>query len=116
MSASASIPWYDSVEGFIWNAATGTLSQAQKDALIAQEAASVTQASGSAADPTAIATQAQNDVTSVLTLNKADPSQASLFNNPGLDSLLQKAGWVVLIVALAALVYFVVEAYAAFRK
>ncbi len=116
MSASASIPWYDQVEGFIWNAATGTLSPAQKSALVAQQVAGVTQASGSAADPAAIQSQAQNDVTSALTLNQADPSQASLFNNPGLDSLVQKAGWVIAIISVAALIYFVVEAYAAFRK
>lgn len=117
MAAAASLPWYDEVEGFVWNAATGTLTQAQKDALIAQQVQGVTQASGPGAtvDTSAIAAQAQKDVTNVLTLNKADPSQASLFNNPGLDSIFQKAGWVIAIVAGAALLYFIVEAYYAFR-
>lgn len=115
MSAAASVPWYDSVEGFIWNAATGTLSPAQKSALIAQQTASVIQASGSSADPTSIAAQSQADVTAALTLNQADPSQASLFNNPGLDSVFQKAGWVVALISGAALIYFVIQAIRAFR-
>lgn len=116
MSASASLPWYDEFGGFIWNAATGTLTQAQKDALIAQQAASVTAAAGGSSDPTAIAAQASQDVTAALTLNNADPSQASLFNNPGLDSLFQKASWVVAVVAIAAFLYFALEARAAFKK
>ena len=114
--AAIALPWYERIEGTIWNAATGTLTQAQKDALVAQQVAGVTRASGSGpVDTSAITAQAQHDVTSVLTSDNADPSQASVFNNPGLDSILQKAGWVIAIVAGAALVYFLVEAYYAFR-
>lgn len=114
--AGVALPWYEEIEGSIWNAATGTLTDAQKQALIDQQIAGVTQASGSGpVDSTAVATQAQQDVTAVLTMNNADPSQASIFNNAGLDAILQKAGWVIAIAAIAALVYFLVEAYHAFR-
>lgn len=114
--AAIALPWYQEVEGVIWNAATGTLTQAQKQALIDQQIAGVTKASGGAAiDSSSIATQAEKDVTTVLTSNNADPSQASVFNNPGLDAVLQKAGWAIAIIAGAALVYFLIEAYRAFR-
>lgn len=114
--AGVALPWYEEIEGSIWNAATGTLTDAQKQALIDQQIAGVTRASGAdPVDATAIATQAQQDVTAVLTMNNADPSQASIFNNPGLDAILQKAGWVIAIAAIAALVYFLVEAYRVFR-
>lgn len=114
--AAIALPWYQQIEGSIWNAATGTLTQAQKDALVAQQVAGVTRASGSGpVDSAAITAQAQSDVTAVLTADNADPSQASIFNNPGLDSILQKAGWVIAIVAGAALVYFLIEAYYAFQ-
>jgi len=114
--ATATLPWYQQIEGSIWNAATGTLTQAQKQALIDQQVAEVTKASGSGpVDTTSIAAQAEHDVTAVLTGDNADPSQASIFNNPGLDAVLQKAGWAIAIIAGAALVYFLVEAYHAFR-
>ena len=112
--STAALPLYQQVEGFFWNAATGTLTQAQKDALIAQEVAGVTRASGGSGDPSQIAAQAESDVTATLILNKADPSQASIFS-PGLDAVVQKAGWVIAIVAVAALIYFAIEAYFAFR-
>jgi len=112
--STASLPLYAKVEGFFWNAATGTLTQAQKDALVAQQVASVTQAGGGSGDPAQIAAQAQSDVTTVLTQDNADPSQASLFS-PGLDAILQKAGWVIAIVAVAALLYFAIQAYYALR-
>lgn len=114
--AATTLPWYDQIEGSIWNAATGTLTEAQKQALINQQIAEVTKASGSGpVDSTSIAMQAEHDVTTSLTSNGADPSQASIFNNPGLDAVLQKAGWAIAIIAGAALVYFLIEAYYAFR-
>ena len=117
MSASAdalsalSLPWYEKIEGSIWNAATGTLSDAQKKALIAQQVAMQTQASGDAPVSTqALESQATADVSAVLTANHADPSQASLFNNPGLDNLFQKFGWIIAIATVAAFFYFLLEA------
>lgn len=116
MSASAdalsslSLPWYEKIEGVVWNAATGTLTDAQKQALIEQQIQSVTQASGGNADAASIQAQATADVTGALTVNQADPSQASLFNNAGLDNLFQKFGWVVAIAAVAAFFYFLLEA------
>lgn len=113
--AAVSLPWYEQIEGAIWNAATGTLTAAQKQALVNQQIAGVTQASGSGpVDTAGITAQANQDVTTVLTMNNADPSQASIFNNPGLDAIFQKVGWVIAIAAIAALVYFLVEAYYAF--
>lgn len=115
MSAAASVPWYDSVEGFIWNAATGTLSPGQKTSLETAQATEVSNGSAGSVTYADALTQAQSDVSAILKINGADPSQASLFNNPGLDSLFQKAGWVVAIVAGAALIYFAIQAYRAFR-
>lgn len=113
--AGVALPWYEQIEGAVWNAATGTLTEAQKQALIDQQIAGVTKATSGPVDTSGIAQQAQQDVTSVLTTNNADPSQASIFSSPGLDSILQKAGWVIAIAAVAALVYFLTQAYYAFQ-
>lgn len=117
MSASAdalsslALPWYEKIEGTIWNAATGTLTSAQKQALIDEQTKQVIQASGDApVDAQAIQAQATDDVSAVLKANQADPSQASLFNNVGLDSLFQKFGWVIAVAAVAAFFYFLLEA------
>lgn len=111
-TANTGLPWYESIEGDVWNAISGTLTTAQKNNLIAQQTASVTAAGGASSSA---ASQAQTDVTAVLTADNSDPSQASIFNDPGLDSLFQKAGWVVAIVALVLFVYFGWQAYRAFK-
>lgn len=109
--SSLNLSLWDRVDGWLYNAAYGTLSPAQKQALVAQQTAEVTQAGG---DPTTAATQAQTDVTAVLTQNGADPSQASILS-PGLAGLLDKAGWAVAVVAVVLFVFFVYRAYEAFR-
>ncbi len=106
MTDYSQLPWSQRVEGFLWNAATGTLTDSQKQALITQQAAAVSDASSGAISPTDALTQAQQDVTTVLTQDNADPTQASLFNNPGLNALFQKAGWVVVIVVSIFLIYY----------
>ena len=111
-AANVGLPWYEAIEGDLWNAATGTLTEAQKNNLIAQQTAGVTAAGGNPATDSA---QANADVTAVLTANNADPSQASIFNNAGLDALFQKAGWVIAILAVLALLYFGFQAYRAFK-
>lgn len=111
-AANVGLPWYEAIEGDIWNAATGTLTQAQKNNLIAQQASGVAGAGG---NPASASSQATADVTAVLTANNADPSQASIFNDPGLDSLFQKAGWVIAILAGLAFLYFGFQAYHAFK-
>lgn len=116
--ASLQLPWYEKVEGTLWNAATGTLTDAQKQALIDAQVQGVTAASDNSTgnvDTAAITAQATSDVTGVLKANNADPSQASVFNNVGLDSLFQKFGVVIAVAAVAALIYFVIEAVRIFR-
>lgn len=116
--ASLQLPWYEKVEGTLWNAATGTLTDAQKQALIDQQVQSVTAASDNSTgnvDTSAIQAQATSDVTGVLKANNADPSQASVFNNVGLDALFQKFGVVIAVAAVAAFFYFLLEALRLFR-
>ena len=61
----------------IVNATTGTLTQAQKDALIAEERNGLIQAG---ADPVSAQQQAEADITASLLANHADPSQESIAN------------------------------------
>ena len=111
----AQLSFFDEVEGFVWNAATGTLTQAQKSALENQQAQDVVKASGGSVSATDALAQAHADVTAVLTQANADPSQASIFNNPGLDSLFGKIGWVIAAIGVFLVFYFSVLAYRAFR-
>jgi len=94
---SNGISLWNNIAGFFHNAVYGTLTQAQKQDLIDAQAASVVRAGGNVAQATA---QAQQDVTAVLTADNADPSQSNfLFNNPGLNNLMQYAGWILALVA-----------------
>lgn len=90
------------ISDFLWNAATGTLSSDQKAALQQQETQGIIQAGG---DPSQAASQAASDVTTVLTQNNADPSQASIFNNPGLSNLFKYVEYA----AIAVAAYFVLK-------
>lgn len=110
--STLNLPWYEEIGGALWNASTGTLSDSQKAALEAQQTQNEITAG---ADPTTAATQAASDVTAALKLNNADPSQASLFNNPGLSSLFSKLSTVIVIAAIAAIAYFAFEAYRIFH-
>lgn len=100
MADYSSLSIWQRVEGSLWNAATGTLTQAQKDALVQQEVQGRVMASGGTLSAADVTDSANQDVTAVLMQDKADPSQASVFNNAGLDALFQKAGWVLGILAL----------------
>lgn len=100
---------WDDITGLWDNAAYGTLSPAQKQALIAQEAANRVQASGGSITLDDATKQATADVTGALTYNKADPSQASIFNNPGLDNLFAKIGWIVEIIVAVAIIWIGIE-------
>ena len=116
MGTTPTLPFWDRVEGFVHNALTGTLTDAQKQTLANQEAAALVQASGGNLSASDAAAQAQSDVTAVLKINNADPSQASLFNNPGLASLFSKIGWLVAAVGIFLFFYFSLLAYRAFRE
>jgi hypothetical protein len=73
------------MHNFIVNAATGALSQDQKNQLIQQEQAGLVTAG---MDSTAAANWAQYDVTNALVAAHADPSQASVINSPGVQNVI----------------------------
>lgn len=70
---------------FLHNATYGTESDSQKAQLIQQEQASLVQA-GMA--PAQAQTKATSDVTNMLLVNNADPSQSSFFGSPGVQGLI----------------------------
>lgn len=107
---SSGISLWNNIAGFFHNAVYGTLTSAQKQDLINAQAQAVIAAGG---DATQAATQAQQDVTAALVEDNADPSQSDfLFNNPGLNNLMQYAGWI--LAAVAA--YFAFQIFRSMRR
>lgn len=85
------------IADFFHNAIYGTLSPDQKAALIEQETTGIVNAGG---DPTTAASQAQADVTGVLTMDNADPSQSTFFGSAGFQNVSKYAEYAVIILGI----------------
>lgn len=114
--SSLSLPFIDRVEGFFHNALYGTLTPEQKLALEQQQADSVVKASAGTISQQDAMKQAESDVTTVLTMNHADPSQSSILGSPGIENLLAKAGWVIVILFAIAITYVGIQLWLAIRR
>lgn len=114
--SSLDLSIWDRIEGLWDNAAYGTVSPAQKQALVMQTAQGIVKASGGTISLDDAVKQAQGVVTPALVAEKADPSQASVFNNPGLDNLLSKIGWIIEIIVAIAIIWIGIELWALTRR